>query len=68
MNEKRQVSMPSPIIANPRPVTKLWKHHPDVVPLVGNLTETEKSRQEIIFEFVNTEKSYNADLELIFEV
>jgi len=47
---------------------RMWKEHPDAIPLLPSLSEKEISRQEILYEIMTTELSYNRDLDLIVEV
>lgn len=46
----------------------LWAHLPEVKPLLANISEEEKAKQETIYELILTETAYINDLELIFQV
>jgi len=47
---------------------RLWKQHPDVLPILSTLSPSDVDRQEIIYELMATETSYNRDLDLIVRV
>ena len=44
---------------------KLWKQLPEVAPFLSTISTDEVERQEIIYELVVTETSYNRDLDLV---
>ena len=47
---------------------RMWKQHPDVLPILPAQSENDIDRQEIIYEFIATETSFNRDLDLIIRV
>jgi len=58
---RRVVSMIDPVENEYR----MWKQRPEAVSLLPSMTQNEIDRQEIIYEFITTEISYNKDLDLI---
>jgi len=50
------------------PQYRMWKQHPDAQARMPDLSEKEIDRQEIIYEYITTETSYNRDLDIIQRV
>jgi len=49
-------------------VFRQWKQLADAIPLLEKMSQTEIDRQEVIYELIATEASYNRDLNLVLRV
>jgi hypothetical protein len=59
---------PIPFIPPESSSTKLWQETLDDSSLLNMLSKTEIKRQELIYELIETERQYIADLKLVIEV